>query len=389
MSEKYIIVFSLNAENKLYNIEPILPFIEKKGYKIILIHAYSLVYKQSKKNLGNNIELIDLNKLGVKKIVQRISSINCVATVHIGYKSLFDVLCLNLSHKLKLRSIYLEHGFFVPETGDKYKFSLNYSTRRYWHLSIRYLEYIRLFRLNFYKELKSILHIFYKRDFSAIKHNYALLYTETGKNILNKKFKFTDDSVYYSGYPMVEYNKDIEQIGRMSEGGNIALYIHQTSIKDRTINCSYSEEKEMLEELATRMEKQGLKLTVKLHPRESQEEYKKRFKDSNVILTEGSLLELFMKSKIVIGQYSTALFYAVKCNLPIIIVPYGNLDEKYYKVFEKISYFMPDDDLLKKIINGECQEDMKIHYLEFEKEYIGYQNSFENQALTLIEIIEK
>lgn len=388
MNEKYIIVFSLNAENKLYNIEPILPFLEKKNYKIILIHAYSLVYKKSEKDLGNNIELLDLNKLGVKKIIERLSSVSCVASVHIGYKSLFDIMCLNISHRLNLRSIYLEHGFFLPETGDKYIFSLNYSVKKYLHLTARYMEYIRLFRLSFFKEFSVILHIFYKRDFSLVKHNYALLYTEAGKDALNTLFKYADDSVFYSGYPMVVYNKEIEQIGQTHDSDNIALYIHQPLVKDRIITCSYSEEKEMLESLAARMEKQGLKLMVKLHPRESQAEYKERFKNSNVTFIEGSLLKLVMKSKIVIGQYSTALFYAVKCQMPIIIVPYGNLNEQYYKIFEKISYLMPNDNLLQKITSGECQKDIEKRYLEFEKKYIGYQNSFENQADTLINIIE-
>ena len=389
MNKKYIVFFSLNAENKFYNIEPLLPFIEKNNYRIILVHAYSLVYKKSKKDIGDNVEMLDLNKLGVKKIINRLASVCCVASVHIGFKSLFDILCLKISHKLNLQSIYLEHGFFLPETGDRYKFSINYSVRRYLYLSAKYIEYVRLFRLNFFKELKSVLHIFRKRDFSAIKHNYALLYTKEGEKIMNKFFKYDESSVFYSGYPMIVYNKELNHINQINQREDIALYIHQPLIKDRVVKCTYSEEKEMIETWADKMEKQGLKLIVKLHPRESQAEYNERFKDSNVTIIEESLLNLVIKSKIVIGQYSTALFYAVKCRKPIIIAPYGNLDRAYYKVFEKISYLMPNDDLLQKIISGECQRDMEKRYLEFEKDFIGYQNSYENQALTLMNIIEQ
>lgn len=386
---KYIVFFVLRAKIKLYTIDPILPFLEEAGYRVILVHANSLIDDTSMNILGENVEYIDLNTSGVKTVIKRISSINCIGCVSIGFKSLFDILCLNIAHQLELKTIYLEHGLFMPVLGNKYHFKLNSSLKRYVCLFLKYLAYIRTFKINPLKEFKSLYSSFVKNNFTKIRHDYALFYTEKGKELVNHYFEFSDQDVFYSGYPIVSKKSDLLLENKGIEKENIALYIHQPLIKDGIVNCSYKEEKELLISISQRLADENYQMIVKLHPRESLYEYESRFEGTDVSFSTTPLFELMTKSKIVIGQFSTALFYAIKQRIPIIILPYNGLDKEYYSIFEKIGCVNPDDVALKHLLK-QSQEDktnQMLKYIEFEGDYIGDNNSSEDQAGCLINIL--
>lgn len=121
------------------------------------------------------------------------------------------------------------------------------------------------------------------------------------------------------------------------------IYVHQPLIADGVASISYEDEKNFILELSNVLSPKYGKFTLLLHPRSNLDEYKSRFKDSDIkIIQSPGNYKIFIDKKLVIGHYSTALLYGLYFNIPTILIDYPTM-----KANDCLSPFSKVSNLLK------------------------------------------
>ncbi len=130
--------------------------------------------------------------------------------------------------------------------------------------------------------------------------------------------KYKKEQVVVLGCPIVF--KEEENNFRYTD---YYLYISSGLREAGVINITDEEEKRFLLEIYKAIKQIGEKIVIKLHPSEDIKKYESYFSaEKNVILVKDiNLKHVVRNSKLVIGDYSTALYYAIFLKKPIIILP--------------------------------------------------------------------
>ena len=387
---KYIIFAGHIGSSAKNIIIPLLEFFEKKNIKVIFLNANSL---------NGNIEIPQVEGLesfdiflnDYKSLQGLLETKKPLAIFSLSFRSLFDIFINRLGHLYNIPTVYFEHGLFISGLGDKFVMSdYKSSIWRYLNYFKKYFVFIGAEKINPFKEFKNIYRCVKQNDYTQNQYDAYLFYATHGKDQVYAKFKFKEDEIYYSGYPLVKYKGDLNIVkaGKLSD--NFVLYIHQPLVKDRLTEFTYEDEKKLIGNIVSQLAENNLKLIFKIHPREDIGAYKERFGDIDVIISADPFADLLPKCKLVIGQFSTALFFAAKYFIPLIIIPYKGVSDGYYTVFEQIGTKIGDAGQLGGITKniGNLSDADNKRYTDFNNSIIGNNNSFEDQADTLINIIE-
>lgn len=372
-------------------IKPYSDVLLEKGHKVIILHTNSLTQDLSKEKINDiEIESYDLGKNSIKSIIFYLKSKNIEAVVSINFHSPMDLLVNRLLNYIKIKSVYMEHGI-LPNVPGKYIAPPNKwnSIKRLSKYFSKYISFTFVSGKPF-NELNVLFNSLVKKQYSLAPYNHYLLYAPRSYKTMSKVYNMDKINVEYSGYPIQitdnTTNKTTDYIDK-----NL-LYIHQPYVFHKIGDCTYQDEFFYLKSLGDIAKNAGYKLSIKLHPLESENKYKNALENNNIIISDKNLdLSLLVNnSTAVLGHYSTALFVALKLNKPIIQVAPKCFNKNInFKFFEKVSLQAYSNDNLFNILKSDNRLFEKIkYYPPFFKEIIGNINSYEHRILKLLELIK-
>jgi hypothetical protein len=176
-------------------------------------------------------------------------------------------------------------------------------------------------------------HLFFEKDKTKIpkyglKNNHcdlAFVYGESDRDYLNRSMDMSNENIVISGYPFIE---PLSIDAPIQSESNKFLYISSALRHVGVIPITKEEEKVFYKNLYEQVNDAGYKLIIKLHPQEEVKVFENYFnQNQNVEFYKNTnLANLVIDSDIVCGDYSTAMFYAIKYFKLLLIV-----ESKFFK----------------------------------------------------------
>ena len=377
-------------------VDPIYFFLKKNGFNLVVLHHTKLNQQSAHtdKNISKDYELIDISHISLNAILQIFQKYKPVGMLVLTFRSLFDLLINRIAHHCNVKTLYIEHGFFVDVTALSFAMTdKKASVIRYSNYVRKYIFFLIFISRNILLELQIIFKAIKKNDFSMAQYDYALFYADYGFQKINKLFKYPPEKVFFSGYPIAKNKKDLGCFessvltGQFSKKNKI-LFIQQPLLVDKLSNISYEEEAHYLMEIADICIKEGYEFMFQVHPRENLERYTAVFKELEVtVLKNSSVEKSIAKSSIVIGHLSTALLSSIYFKKPLLLIYYPGLDESFLDYFKDVGLKIKDTNQLRKVLSDPADYIEKLaRYNKFIQNHVGTGNSFEHQAEKILDI---
>ena len=375
------------------------PFLTNNVFsekQVVIFHLNTLFHSNCS-DISENIKLIDLTKtLFIKHLLKKI---NVDAIIFFSPGQIFDIFFVQACNELNIKTIYFQHGIsldfskFSPKILDR-----NRSLRRVFNSLTKFIYIYGYVILNLptfkqkYKLISSIIirskHVFFTRSNPnnpkyGLKNNhceFGFVYGELDKKYLIKTNNYNANNVFINSYPFLEPGQEKVFVQNKKK---IILYISSGLLASHIINSSKAKEKKFYIKLVNEIISAGFKMAIKLHPLEDLhifEEYLKEFPEVDIFLNK-NLADLTIMSDLIIGDYSTALFYAIKYLKPIILLQSDHF-EKY--PFDFSDYHIGKKCFLRELSIVLKKKDIfnvnKRNYFEFQKNYLSLseKTSYEN-----------
>jgi len=299
---------------------------------------------------------------------------------------LLNAAIINVSRKLCIPTLYIQHGVFSDKPKKK-KFKLNTYMRKIRRYS-KYLKIYKntagisaLFSPKFMKKLvkmifynESILPTTILNDFHC---DYAAVWGEYFKKISVIRKGYDKDKVYIVGSP--DFSRDSNILVKWSSKSKKILYIAQPLVEDKII--SYDKYKNWASNFINTFPK-NLEILIKPHPRNDPKLLRKVFGDL-IYLNENPVNVIDIYSAF--SHFSSYILYLISKDIPTISI-----------VFEETRRFsnLPVIDRIMKInynkyhsaIQALTEPDIQ-HTLSVKSElksYIDYEKNFFDEVSNLI-----
>ena len=393
------IIFYIGFSNTLQNwIIPLVPFLKKK-YNIIIFHIDSLNFFSNQPDvITNEIDAeYDIGRKKAISIVNLIININPVVIVFCtGLKPLMSMTLVQICKKLNIISIYLQHGLHLENATQFGIFKVKPVYRNYLSRILRqllslktYIQFSLLFKDSYILNFK-ILWGFYFNTYNYLrKYNYAIVYAQKDKDFFINYFRFEKKNIFLSGYPLLSTNITREEKASTQKRKKRIIIIHSNFISTGIVSISYNDEKAYFEKISDLCNRFGYDLHINIHPRDSLEFYINLLSDLKIKVVQHLGLADYCKADLIISQCSTALFYPIYLKLPIAVMFFP--DYNYVsKIFDEVSFSINSFNELSSFLSNKKKWSYKIsYYANFIDKYIGRNNSYEHQAKTIIEIMNK
>ena len=374
-------------------VDPISKYLKNRGYVIHILHMQSLNFGVATDGIKVDPDylLYDAGEMNLKSIERTMKSINPVATIFPSFKSLFEVLLLKISQTLSIKTIYYQHGLYEDISFDFKIANKKSSITRYLVLLSLVLQFVLYISKQKMRDLLLLFTTVAFAKYDTITFDHFILYSKYSHDMLMRRFSNIEDRVLYSGYPIVASDEELRKFLERSEQPteNYVLYLHQTFVRLNLTRIDYPRENAYLLNLSHICRAQNYKLVIRLHPRETIENYKLISEDDNIIMKQSDdLLENIISSKLVIGHYSTALFSSILLYKPILILYYPELKVES-SVFKNFGVHANDANQFRKFIEDEnswrVDEEQYKLFIDY---YIGTNNSYENLANNIASLCE-
>ena len=372
-------------------IDPLYLFLNRK-FNLYIFHIDSLYHSTSAER---EYEKIDIGKMSLKKIIQRINSINPVVLFCLHFASLNEKLMIRIGKKLNIKIFYLQHGLLLP---DQLFYVKNFAAFRinFWASLYRNYYFIRnslyyIFFLSFnVKEFSIFYNMIFKNIFIEGCCDKAFFFTNDSFEMMNKYFHFKSNQVKISGFPLCNSNEELVKYNenKHNSKGKYIVYVHAPFVQTRGTHLTYKQEREYLMNYFNFFINEGFIIKLLVHPRENILLYTDLYKEMTnieVIQVQNSL-SLLSDAKFVIGHSSTILLNALLLKIPVIQIPYPSKFENA-QIFEE--YFLKIDNLfdLQQSFREKGKIEDFISKIKSNNDLPIKPTSFEHLADLLIEII--
>lgn len=364
------------------------PFLRySDGNEFIVFHLDRL-YGNTKayEKVSNNVKFIELTyKFHIRSILQK-HSLDYMIFFNPG--NLFEQTLILKCKSLGVKTVYFQHGVNpdYEKIGLTRKAVLKRSKffKRIIKYAFFYINFIITVLLQnkfkYYKYFIKRTFALWNKDTNSIIRNYgspenhteiSFVYNNSDKNLLQNHLGISVDNIEVMGYPFLEP----EKLGQVLELPFI-LYISSALRTSKVVDITIEEELKFYEELYNVIKSTGVRLVIKLHPLDDKERITSHFEDYKglSILADYNMANLVKASKIVIGDLSSALFYAVRYYKPIILLTYPFLDKYEFDLtdwdigiksnLKNLSKMIQEDEF-EKIISIERYHDFLINFLNF------------------------
>lgn len=400
-SESKCIAFYVGFTTTLSNwIDPVTPFLHRLGFRIIVLHIDSLNFgfRTGMQPIERAYETYDIASAGLKGLIhfmkeQNISTIFMLA----GLRSLMELLLIRSARMLGIKTVYLQHGL---HTDDVTKFAiLKMKTAlvrrlprvaRHLYTLGMFLGFAAFHAQGTMKELKALRSFYLNKDNDQRRYDYALVYAHHYAEFMKSYFGYNDDQIFYSGYPVTQSEEDLLKVSHpfRSKGRKRVLFLHSNFISSGLTDITHEEERDYFHRIASMCRSFDYDLVIRIHPRDSLDEYRRHFQDISLdVQQSGDLLELVKDFDLIISQYSTALFSCILLNKPIVFMYYPGANMSSL-VFKDIAFTANRDEELLLILESPNTWSGNLgKYNDFIHDFIGTGNSFEHQVMVMESIV--
>lgn len=329
----------LNAYNA--HIKPFIDNVPNENYRFFIFHINKYYSPEIQLELSN-ITCVDLTKVLNYKLVISKYEIDVMISLNPG--NIFDLFFLSICKLQDVTTVYYQHGIQLDfSLFDPKILSQNKSISRKLLSLKKYIFFYTNFALNicfnagsrvlYDAVITKTRHLFFEKDKTMIpkyglKNNHcdlAFVYGESDRDYLNRSMDMPIENIIISGYPFIE---PLSIDAPIQSESKKFLYISSALRHVGVIPITKEEEKVFYNNLYEQVNDAGYKLIVKLHPQEEVRVFENYFnQNQNVKFYKNTnLANLVIDSDIVSGDYSTAMFYAIKYFKLLLIV-----ESKFFK----------------------------------------------------------
>lgn len=166
-----------------------------------------------------------------------------------------DLLMTKISKDNYCKVIYIQHGLYVRFMKRKKMLFIRKFKKaiRYVIYAIKINKLSALFKIHFLGHSRKIA-----ADFSHFYPDYALVYSEYWK-------EWHKENYFFDMVPNYNFLKNNDADIKIKKVKNTAIYCYQTLVEDGRVKVTYF--KSLMNEIIKSVEKAGLKLIIKGHPR--------------------------------------------------------------------------------------------------------------------------
>ncbi len=254
---------------------------------------------------------------------------------------IYALFLVEICKQLSIVPIYFQHGLSLDLASFDFKTLTQDKSMRRKFISLRkYLVFyfsicINLFfikrrwvvlkhlltkssYLGTYLFRKSSIHKLPKYGLKDVHCQYGFVYGENDKKYLVESMNMNPERIVVSGYPFLTPTKEKSVL---KEKGRV-LYLTSAFRATGLLPLSIRDEKDFYLTLYEQVTMAGYELDIKVHPVDDFELIKSYFEECEYvdIYKDVNLADVTMAASIVISEFSTALFYAIKYYKPIIIL---------------------------------------------------------------------
>lgn len=384
MKTKRLFVFFPFLDSVANWLYPIMPFFSSYGYEVTVLHMHRLSYgiAGDSRKADDKLKYIDLSNSGAKNIERILVDIDPDAVVFFGHHSLSELIILVCAQAHGIKTIFVQHGAFE---GKRFSVvSKRSSAMRYARLLTKYAT-MSSFLDSPIIGIRRLIDFARLSQYRLSTFDGGVFYSRYNYERINHELNIPEANAVFAGFPMYS---EAAQIGHIVDERDapIVLYLKQHMIPKLSA-ISSREELDYFARISGVCADAGYRLVVRLHPRDSRDFYETAFSDRGVDLDHSeSLLGAINHAVCVVSQSSTALFGAVKLRKPIIDIFYPGFCS-YTDTFAELACAVPTYESLELTLRDLPAVD-EDKYSEFEERYVGYKNSYQEQAESIISLIE-
>ena len=374
-----------------------------RHYQYVIFHLNTL-YTEVQIPEDSNVVFIDLRRnLDLR---EEISCHNIELLISINPGNIFDIFVISMHKQMGILTAYYQHGLQLDFTSfDPKILAQNKSLKRKKKSIVKYIFFSKFFIRNIRYEINRKYLIFsvltkglqllrssgiqrYPKYGLVNNHvDYAFVFGAKDKEYLISSMGMMSDAIFITGYPFEPSAAESDSVETPGDVRKTVLYLSAALRTVGVTPISFEEEIQFYQLVAQNIELAGYHLVLKLHPLENKKEYEFALKDSNITIeSDASIVDLAKKASVVMGEYSTALFYAIREFKPIIILnsPYF---EEYPFDYTKYGIGIRANideitDTISKIISTEVPaieyENFLQSYASFNKNETSYERLFRN-----------
>jgi len=359
------------------HIKPLIDNCPFEDFDFIILHLNRLF---TPKDIIQDprVRFVDLTlNWNLKKVFAN-NELNLITTINPG--NIFDIFTVSLANSLGIPTVYYQHGIQLDFTSfDQKKLIQGISGSRKVKSIYKYLFFIFYFIFNLFlvKDkwfffnsifLKMSYLIFPKLHKNIPKYglrkthcNYAFVYGEHDRRYLMESMGMENSKIFITGYPFLKPSNSF----KVENENKIALFISAGLRSVGVIPLSLNQEIQFYRKLSERVNEIGYVLYVKLHPLENIDDFK-ILMSSNLIrfFKNENLANMTKYSALIIGEYSTALFYPIKYFKPLFILKSEFFD---HYPFDFTKYGVGISTTMETIT-----EDMKIYFELNDQQFKDY-----------------
>jgi len=356
----------------------------RKEYNVIVIHISKLTKDRSKiVHFDKEYNIIDISYYSLLRIRKLLKKIDPVALVFYTFHSQYDYLLLSISNKLRIPSIFHDHGIVFGESKAKGRYRINlYRIIRTVIFNFNLLQSaISDWKCNMIKDYyfnKSKKHQGFTKYFFYSKNNY---------NYYKQFFPISSENSCIGGVPIAKTKNEITDHIIYQDEKRV-LYFHQPFVKFKFTNITYDEEIQYYNKLALKVREAGYKLTIRLHPSQRPNDYKRLYHHNLISFdTSRDILKSTAKASVVIGHWSTALAIPILLEKRTIVLSFPGVHEEfihYYDIYKNLTTRIHKiDDITNELLTN-VKKDHNTEYAEY---LLGYDNTYEDNTKLLINLI--
>ena len=308
-----------------------------RHYQYVIYHLTSF-YTKVQIPEDANVVFIDLHSN--QNLREQILRLNVDLLISINPGNIFDIFVISMHKKMGILTTYYQHGLQLDFTSfDPKALSQSTSLKRKSQSVVKYIFFIMYFirNIRFETNRKYFISSVLTKGLQLVRSSgiqtypkyglennhvdYAFVFGVKDKEYLINSMGMQSDSILITGYPFEPSTAGLGRIEISADEQKTVLYLSAALRTVGVTPISFEEEIHFYHLVAQNVELAGFRLVIKLHPLENKEEYDCALKDSNIsIVSDASIVDLAKKSSLVMGEYSTALFYAIREFKHILII---------------------------------------------------------------------
>jgi len=351
----------------IHNFTAIDKELKEQGHETLLFHIGSFNESVPKEEIINGINCYDIAYYDTSFLYKALKEIKPDIVVSLNTTYIFDRVLIQSCHVLNIKTIFMMHG--IRATGDELQKAMIETEKNYGKLNRKLLKAFKyvntvipnymyssylfsrkeFFKLKF---LKVILDYFFNTGRALyypicqeeLLHNKCLVYAKKYIEYY-EKVGYNLENIVVTGDPKQDillhkiqnknFNKNslsesIQNI--LKQGIKYAVYLEDSFVESGNMfGWNNQKRNEHINEIAQRLEKENIKLIVKVHPTTNVKDL--NLSSANCIVVEKTDLEsLIYFSKFCIAYISSTVNIAVLTKKPILIPRWG-ISKNIYDYF--------------------------------------------------------